>query len=68
MIGEMILLGLALLSIYGIACAAWPYSACSRCSGSGKRLSPSGRAFRNCPRCSGTGRRLRLGRRLFGQR
>ena len=68
MIGEMILLGLALLSIYAVACVAWPYSAYSRCSGSGKRPSPSGRAFRNCPRCSGTGRRLRLGRRLFDWR
>jgi DnaJ-class molecular chaperone len=67
MIGEAILLGVGALGIYTLACIVWPYSACSRCSGSGKRSSPSGRAFRDCLRCSGTGKRVRLGRRLFGR-
>lgn len=50
---------------YITACAAWPFSACGRCSGTGKRRSPSGRAWRPCGRCGGAGRRVRLGRRLW---
>lgn len=50
---------------YGLACAVWPFRACRRCDGSGKRRSPSGKAWRSCPRCHGGGARLRYGRRLW---
>ncbi|MGH3502549.1 MAG: hypothetical protein ACRDQA_16905 [Nocardioidaceae bacterium] len=58
---------LLLLTVVGYvaACAIWPFAACRRCSGSGKRRSPSGRAWRQCRRCHGTGRRVRIGRRLY---
>lgn len=49
-------------AVYALGCAFWPFRACRRCSGLGRRPSPSGRAFRLCPRCGGTGRRLRAGR------
>lgn len=50
---------------YAIACYIWPFGACLKCKGTGRRKSPSGRYFRPCPRCKGTGRRLRTGRRVF---
>ncbi|HEY0641568.1 MAG TPA: hypothetical protein VGD67_28405 [Pseudonocardiaceae bacterium] len=50
---------------YVASCAIWPFTACRRCSGAGKRRAPLGRAFRHCPRCQGTGHRLRLGRRAW---
>lgn len=58
---------LALLGVAGyvIACAVWPFTGCRRCSGTGKRRSPSGRAWRPCGRCDGSGRRVRFGRYLF---
>lgn len=61
----LILLTLGALTIYTAACAFWPYMACRRCKGAGKRRSPSGKAWRPCPRCVGTGRRVRLGRRVY---
>lgn len=50
---------------YVFACWFWPFTACKRCDGNGKRKSPSGRAWRTCKRCKGTGRRIRTGRRIF---
>lgn len=61
---------LALLTVtlgYAFACWVWPFKACRKCSGDGKRRSPSGRAFRLCRRCDGTGRRLRAGRWIYNQ-
>ena len=52
---------------YTVACWIWPFKACRKCTGSGKRRSPSGRAFRLCRRCDGTGRRLRAGRWIYNQ-
>jgi DnaJ-class molecular chaperone len=52
---------------YAGACWIWPFKACPRCSGTGKKRSPSGRAFRRCRRCEGTGRRLRAGRWIYNQ-
>ena len=43
----------------------WPFKACRRCKGGGRRASPMGRAFRTCVKCKGSGRRVRLGRRLW---
>lgn len=40
------LIGTAWLAFYVTACAVWPYRSCARCSGTGKRRSPSGKAWR----------------------
>lgn len=50
---------------YCVACWIWPFKACRRCEGLGKRRSPSGRAFSYCRRCNGTGARLRAGRWIY---
>jgi hypothetical protein len=50
---------------YVAGCWLWPFGACRRCKGSGKRRSPFGRAFGLCRRCDGTGRTLRTGRRIL---
>jgi len=65
-----ITLTLALLAVtlgYAVACWIWPFKSCRKCDGSGKRRSPSGRAFRLCRRCDGTGRRLRAGRWIYNR-
>lgn len=61
----LLLLALGVLVGYVIACAVWPYSAHRWCKGTGKRRSPSGKAWRPCPGCKGTGRRVRMGRRFW---
>jgi hypothetical protein len=63
----LIILGLLVTLSYAVGCWIWPFKACPRCSGTGKRRSPSGRAFRLCRRCEGTGRRLRAGRWIYNQ-
>lgn len=60
-----VLAGAAWLTGYGLACHLWPFTACNRCQGSGKRRSPSSRHFGHCRRCHGTGRQLRTGRRFL---
>ena len=50
---------------YAFGCWLWPFGACRRCKGTGKRRSPFGRAFGLCRRCDGTGRTLRIGRRII---
>lgn len=50
--------------LYVLTCWIWPFAACRRCDGSGKRRSPGGKAWRDCPRCKGTGKRLRYGWRI----
>jgi hypothetical protein len=52
------------LAGYVAACMFWPFAACTRCTGSGKRRSPSGKAWRPCRRCKGSGSRLRFGRKV----
>jgi hypothetical protein len=62
------LLCLALVLVtfgYALGCWIWPFGACRRCKGTGKRRSPFGRAFGLCRRCGGDGRRLRIGRRII---
>ena len=56
---------LLLIVGYGLACWIWPFRNCHDCHGTGRRRSPTGRAFRACRACSGTGGQLRLGRRLY---
>ncbi len=48
-----------------LACWIWPFGTCRACHGTGKRRSPSGRAFPACRRCDGDGARLRVGRHLI---
>lgn len=50
---------------YAVACALWPFADCGACSGSGRRLSPTGKRYGNCRRCKGKSKRLRLGRRVW---
>jgi hypothetical protein len=57
--------GLIAVVWYLIACWLWPFAACWRCKGDGKRRSPSGRAWRPCRRCRGTGARRRIGRMIY---
>jgi hypothetical protein len=62
----LLFITLALLTLgYGLGCWLWPFAACTRCHGSGKRRSPFGRAFGDCRRCNGSGRSLRIGRRII---
>lgn len=50
---------------YFAACTFWPFAKCPGCDGTGRKMSPSGKHWREHRRCKGTGRRLRLGRRVF---
>lgn len=61
----LLLLALAALAVYVAACAWWPFAACRRCEGTGKRRSPTGKAWRPCGRCGGNGRRVRAGRHVY---
>lgn len=61
----LLLLALGALALYVVACVIWPYAACRRCGGTGKRRSPSGKAWRPCSRCGGNGTRVRVGRLLW---
>lgn len=65
MTGEAWLVIAAVVGLWLLSCATWPYTAGGRCS-AGKRHSPSGEAWRNCRGCGGSGKRVRLGRRLLG--
>jgi hypothetical protein len=66
-LAPLILLTLIVTFCYSVACWVWPFTHCPRCHGTGRQLSPTGRAFRLCRRCGGTGRRLRLGRRVYNR-
>ncbi|MEV0561955.1 hypothetical protein [Dactylosporangium sp. NPDC050588] len=62
----LLFLALTVLTLsYLAACWLWPFVACRRCSGTGKRRALIGRAFGICRRCDGTGRQLRPGRRAL---
>jgi hypothetical protein len=61
----LILALLAVTFCYFAACAVWPFTACRKCGGAGRRRSPSGRAWRYCHHCGGSGARLRTGRRIW---
>lgn len=52
---------------YAVACVLWPFTACSRCGGSGRRRSPSGKNYGRCRKCKGKGERIRLGRRVMNR-
>ncbi|GAB7049510.1 hypothetical protein [Catenuloplanes indicus] len=63
----LFLAALAVTLGYAFACWVWPFKHCPRCHGTGRKPSPTGRAFRECRRCGGTGRRLRAGRWIYNQ-
>jgi hypothetical protein len=63
--GSVLLFALVLGVAYLVACVIWPFRACRRCGGSGRFLSPTGRAWRHCNHCGGTGAKLRFGRRIY---
>ncbi|MEU1245940.1 hypothetical protein [Micromonospora arida] len=65
MIGALILAAVIATLCYALGCWLWPFGACRKCSGTGTRRSPFGRAFGLCRRCHGDGRRLRVGRRII---
>lgn len=62
----LLVIALLITISYVIACSIWPFTAHRWCGGTGKRRSPSGKAWRPCGGCGGTGRRVRIGRRVYG--
>lgn len=58
---------LAALVYYVAECAWWPFAACLRCGGAGRRSRKDGRVWRTCRRCKGDGKRLRIGRRVWNR-
>jgi len=50
---------------YLVVCLIRPYTACRRCTGAGKRRTPTRRSWRPCRRCNGTGQRRRAGTALL---
>ena len=65
----LILIGLGLLcaGVYAFHCWWRPFTNCSKCDGSGKHRSTSGKTWRKCRRCKGSGTRIRTGRRIFNK-
>jgi hypothetical protein len=53
---------------YALKCWLWPFTACRRCHGTGRRRALiGGRTFGLCRRCDGTGYRLLIGRRIANE-
>ncbi len=50
---------------YAIACWLWPFTRCGRCKGTGRRPSPTGKAWGPCRKCKGKAARIRTGRKTF---
>jgi hypothetical protein len=64
--GALLLILAAVTLGYLLACWLYPFIACRRCRGTGKRRSLfGGHTFGLCRRCDGTGRQLRPGRRAL---
>lgn len=63
----LILIGLGLLWVAykAIQCWLWPFAKCSKCDGTGKWMSPTGKNWATCRRCEGKARRLRTSRKIF---
>lgn len=61
---ELVLLLLGCGAVWVIGLLLWPYTACSRCGGSGRNTGSNGKRWGTCRKCKGTGRRLRFGARL----
>ena len=65
LVAWLLLAGLVAAPVYLGLCWLWPFTACRRCHGLGKKRSPFGRAHRHCWHCDGTGERLRIGRHVL---
>ncbi len=61
----LVLLLLAAGVLYAGACTVWPYTSCRWCKGTGKRTSPTGKAYGRCRHCKGKPEQLRIGRRVL---
>jgi hypothetical protein len=61
----VVVIGLLAAAVYAASCWWFPFAACPRCHGTGKRTRGDGKVHRLCKRCDGTGRRLRVGRRVY---
>jgi hypothetical protein len=63
-IGALLLVTTVVTLGYAFTCWLWPFKACRRCHGTGRRKSILGRIYRLCRRCHGEGLRLRTGRQI----
>jgi hypothetical protein len=61
------LAAVVVLPAYGVVCSLWPFTACRKCGGSGRRRSPTGKNYGRCRRCKGGGERLRMGRKVMNR-
>lgn len=57
----IVILILIAAAVWVVRAYFWPFTACSRCKGTGRRT--MGRRFGNCRWCKGSGRRQVLGSR-----
>ena len=64
MIGALFLAATGVTLGYAFTCWLWPFKACRRCAGTGRKRGPIGKIYRLCRRCHGDGLRLRVGRRI----
>ena len=55
----------AVVGLYLLACAAFPFRKCPACKGMGRFTSGTFGGIRMCPRCDGSGLKLRAGRRAL---
>lgn len=53
--------GAAVLGLYLLHAAIWPWRACRWCKGTGKSMALFGVSWRSCPTCTGSGKQLRVG-------
>ena len=65
---SVILLAVIAAGSYLVSLLLWPYTACGRCSGSGRNAGSSRKRFGTCRKCGGSGRKERLGTRVFRRR
>ncbi|GAA4453056.1 hypothetical protein [Phytohabitans houttuyneae] len=63
-IGALLIAMIVVTFGYAFTCWLWPFKACRRCGGTGRKRGPIGRIYRLCRRCHGDGLRLRAGRRI----
>lgn len=65
----LVLLALALLTLYRLSLKRHPFTNCRRCKGTGERRSRLfAHSFGYCPDCTGTGYKPRIGVRLLNIR
>lgn len=60
---NLLLIAMAALALWAVSVYTYPFRACRRCSGTGRKPGSNRRRFGPCTRCGGTGRSQRLGSR-----